>query len=134
MKLTVHAASDLAGRLSGIAILAGVEPDELDAVATAARLLQLQPAELLAERATVLPGFLLVLDGVIQWADNAASLPWVHPGCVAAASPLPRALRAGAHGATCLYVPLSAFLDLIDSQPSWAVAMIEAMEATGTWR
>jgi hypothetical protein len=82
----------------------------------------------------VLPGFCLALAGSLQWAETAAPLAWVHPGQTAAGAALPADIAAGPQGAECLYVALPAYLDLIETEPAWTVAMINAMQRGGTWR
>lgn len=134
MRTIVTSPHAIAQRLRPLPLFSGTDEEALGTVARAARLLQLDPSEVLAQQATVLPGFFLVLDGALEWTDSSERIPWVHPGHVAAAATLPHSLRAGPDGATCFYVPLSAFLDLLDSEPAWAVAMTVAMEVAGTWR
>jgi hypothetical protein len=134
MVLTTCTAPELHARLAGIALFRDCSHEDLAMAYEAARLLTLRPAEELAQKGTVLPGFCLVLRGSLEWAGSSVCLPWVHPARVGAAELLPDTLRAGTQGAECLYVPSAAFLDLLEVCPAWAVAMLEASAEEGTWQ
>jgi hypothetical protein len=134
MILAAAPAEALVARMVTRAPFDGARPSELLAAARAARILTLRPAELFAEKGAVPPGFCLALAGQLEWADTGRCLPWIHPARVAASDALPAAVRAGAQGAECLYVPTTPFLDLIERCPAFATAMVVAAETEGIWR
>lgn len=127
---------DKAIYLRKVPLFEGLVGEELRALAAISREQTFRRDEILFRESSSGPGLYVVVDGSVEvFREEGPKRHSVHRylagdsfGAMSLLSDAPRALgAAAAEDALCLFIPRSAFIDLLERQPSIAVDLIEVL-------